>query len=204
MITVVIITGPSGVGKGTVVSCLLADSSLKAVKVPRHTNRKPRLKEKEGETHCFVSTEQFRQFVSEGAFLDWHQAGGHLYGTMIDSYRDSMVLGEVILFDVGVASAVQLQSSPVFQGIKLIPVILSPVERTLLSSDEGMNQALGILKNRILKRSSGESTEEMGDRLKQAKEDLGQAQFFANVIVCKEGFPQEAVDEVKKLIVQKQ
>lgn len=196
----VIITGPSGVGKGTVISTLLSDPLLKIQRVPRHTTRVQRPDEKEGATHCFVSPETFRQLVSVSAFLEQRQVGNHFYGTVVDSYRNTLDRVEIALLDVGVSSALQLQAVAEIQTGKVLTVFLSPVEKAVLSSDEGLTQALALLEKRIRGRSMI-STEELADRLKEGKEDWERSHLFTNIVVCREGFVQEAVDEIKKLIL---
>lgn len=61
--------------------------------------------------------------------------------------------------------------------------------------------AIAIMEKRIKGRSVI-SVEELTDRLKEDKEDLERAHLFANVVVCKENLVQEAVDEIRKLILE--
>ena len=196
----VVITGPSGVGKGTIVNHLLSDPLLKALRVPRHTTRNRRPDEAEGVTHCFVSAEAFLQIISETGFLEWKKAGRHLYGTALDSYKDALGNGQTILLDIGISSALQLQTTAEIQNSNVLLVFLSPVAKEVLSSGEGITQALTILEKRIKGRFSVES-EELADRLKEGKEDLERSHLFANIVVCKEDSVQDAVDEIKGLIL---
>lgn len=196
----IIITGPSGVGKGTVVSALLSDSSLKILRVSRHTTRGRRIDESEGTTHHFVSEAVFLKIVSENGFLEWKKAGSHLYGTALESYKEALSHGQTILFDVGVSSALQLQTTTEIKDCSTLVVFLSPVEKAILSSGEGINEAIAILEKRIKGRSSVKS-EELIDRLREGREDLDRIHLFANIVVCKEGLIQEAVDKIKELIL---
>ena len=65
---------------------------------------------------------------------------------------------------------------------------------------EGITEALAVLEERIKGRSSVEF-EELVDRLKEGKKDLERSHLFANIVVCREGSAQEAVDQIKKLIL---
>ncbi len=196
----VIITGPSGVGKGTVVNALLSDPLLNFLRVPRNTTRIQRPDEKEGVTHCFVSPKTFGQLVSASAFLEQRQVGSHFYGTAVDSYRNALDQSDLALIDVGVSSALQLRTAVEIQDGKALMVFLSPVEKIVLSSDEGLVQALAILEKRIRGRSAI-LAEELADRLREGKEDLERSHLFTNIVVCKENLIQETVNDIKELIL---
>lgn len=198
----VIITGPSGVGKDTIIESLLADASLEAVRALRHTNRQPRSGEEFGSTHCFVSTDKFQQLVSENAFIEWNQIGSHLYGTTFDSFNDALRKGRLVLLDVGVISALNTHRSAAIQRCKVLMVFLSPVEKSILFSQGGIDVAVGVLRRRIERRVSGEHAAEIADRLEKGKEDLWRARLFANIVTCGEGLVEESVSEVKKIILE--
>lgn len=198
----VIITGPSGVGKDTIIESLLADLSLGAVRVLRHTNRQPRSREKFGSTHCFVSTDAFQRLVFENAFIEWNQSGSNFYGTTLDSFNDALQKGWLVLLDVGVISALNIQRSVMIQCCKVLMIFLSPVEKSILFSREGIDIATSVLRRRIKGRSSGEQSAEIADRLEKGKEDLWYARLFANIVTCGEGLVGESVSEVKKIILE--
>ena len=196
----VIITGPSGVGKDTIIESLLADASIEAVRALRHTSRQSRSGEESGSTHCFVSTEKFQQLVSDNAFIEWNQSGSHLYGTTYDSFNDALRNSRLVLLDVGVVSALNIQRSATIQRCKVLMIFLSPVEKSVLFSQGGIDAAVGVLRRRIEGRSSGELVAEIADRLEKGREDLWRARLFANIVTCKEGLVEESVSEVKRII----
>lgn len=78
---IIIITGPSGVGKTTLGS-LLVESSEQFVKVITATNRDPRNEEIDGKDYHFVTTEEFKQKIKEGFFIEHEEVySGRFYGT---------------------------------------------------------------------------------------------------------------------------
>lgn len=196
----IIVTGPSGVGKGTVVRSLLSDSSLGIVRVLRHTSRNPRSGEEDGKANRFVSPDRFLLLAAENAFLEWNQAGSHFYGTTVNSYWSALAESQRIIFDVGVPSALRIGSALRAYNIRMLTVFLSPVEKKLLSSREGVIAAVEILENRIRRRSVI-GAEEVLDRLRECEDNLGQAYLFEHIVVCKEFLADEATSSVKVLIL---
>ena len=78
----VIISGPSGVGKGTVAKALLEGSEGQMVFSVSATTRKPRPGEEHGREYFFISDEEFEQMILDGEFLEYmHVFGRNFYGT---------------------------------------------------------------------------------------------------------------------------
>ncbi|MGI8533093.1 MAG: guanylate kinase, partial [Geodermatophilaceae bacterium] len=75
-----VLSGPSGVGKGTVVAALRQDHPEVWVSVSA-TTRAPRPGETEGVEYHFVSTARFADLIAAGEFLEWADFAGHRYGT---------------------------------------------------------------------------------------------------------------------------
>ena len=76
----VVVSGPSGVGKGTVIAELLRRRPDLWLSVST-TTRPPRPGEQDGREYFFVSEEEFNQIVDDGGFLEWARYAGNLYGT---------------------------------------------------------------------------------------------------------------------------
>ncbi|MEM4694064.1 MAG: hypothetical protein QW655_06125 [Nitrososphaerota archaeon] len=75
-----IVSGPSGVGKGTVINevlRLIPDINLSI----SYTTRPPRKNETNGKEYFFVSEEEFKDMIEKGEFLEWARVHGNLYGT---------------------------------------------------------------------------------------------------------------------------
>ena len=76
-----VVSGPSGVGKGTVIQALLKRDSGLVLAVSAST-RKPRPGEVDGQHYYFKSAEEFKRLVNEDEFLEWAEVHGNCYGTL--------------------------------------------------------------------------------------------------------------------------
>jgi len=105
-----IISGPSGVGKGTVCRKLvdLSDALRLAVST---TTRPPRPGEKEGVEYNFTEVSEFKKMIREGAFLEWAMVHGHYYGTRLESVREVISKGEDLILEIDVQGAAQVRKN---------------------------------------------------------------------------------------------
>ena len=104
---VVIISGPSGVGKSTLIRCVMEEDPSLAFSIS-HTTLPPRPGEIDGRDYYFVSRESFERLIKENAFLEWANVYGEYYGTSrgeIDRLRD---LGKDVILDIDVQGAKQV------------------------------------------------------------------------------------------------
>ena len=76
----IILTGPSGVGKGTVIKEILARDKNIWLSISA-TTREPRAGEKEGENYYFLNRENFKEMIEQNLFLEWAIFAGNYYGT---------------------------------------------------------------------------------------------------------------------------
>jgi guanylate kinase len=106
----VVVTGPSGVGKGAVVQRVLAaiDDARRSVSV---TTREPRPGEVDGVDYHFVDPARFEQMVNEGALLEWAEYAGNLYGTPADPVDDAVDDGAVVILEIEVKGALQVRQN---------------------------------------------------------------------------------------------
>lgn len=103
----VVMSGPSGAGKSTLCRRLLEDPRVHfSVSA---TTRKPRTGEVDGRDYHFITAEQFRQLIREGAFIEHAEVHGNLYGTLRKPMEDALARGEVFLLEIDVQGANQLQ-----------------------------------------------------------------------------------------------
>ena len=84
----VVISGPSGVGKGTVRRALFEKDDQEYFYSISMTTRPPRPGEVDGEDYYFVTKEEFQQRIEEGKFLEWAEFVGNYYGTPKDKIED--------------------------------------------------------------------------------------------------------------------
>jgi len=103
----VVITGPSGVGKTTIIRSLLkADPNLRYS--TSLTTRQPRPGEVDGIDYCFVSDEKFRKAIAEERFAEWSEVYGKYYGRLKKNLDDLIRRGDVLV-GIDVQGAMKLQ-----------------------------------------------------------------------------------------------
>jgi len=105
----IVISGPSGVGKDTLIKRLLElDSNLRySVSC---TTRKPRPGERDGVDYSFVSRERFQQLLDEGAFLEHATYNGNLYGTLAERVERERAAGHDVVLKIEVQGAEQVRA----------------------------------------------------------------------------------------------
>jgi guanylate kinase len=155
----VVIAGPSGVGKGTVharVRAALEDAVLSV----SATTRPPRAGEVDGVDYHFVSPQRFEALIEAGALLEWATYAGHRYGTPAAPVRDAVAAGSVVVLDIEVQGALQVKvHDPGALLVFLLPPSLAELERRL--------------------RGRGtESDDAVARRLARAREELTEAHRF--------------------------
>ena len=94
-----IISGPSGVGKSTLITHLLQKFPSLRLSVS-HTTRSPRKGEVDREHYYFVSEERFKEMIEEEAFIEHEHVYGNHYGTSLGQIADIQAAGLIPLFDV--------------------------------------------------------------------------------------------------------
>ena len=130
---VVVLSGPSAVGKSTIVHCLRerVPDLYFSVSV---TTRAPRPGEVDGVDYKFVSAEQFQQLIDEGALLEWAEIHGGLHrsGTPAQPVREAIAAGHPVLIEVDLAGARAVKAAmPEALTVFLAPPDWETLERRL-------------------------------------------------------------------------
>ena len=104
----VIISGPSGVGKSTITRQLVA--RLKDAYLSVSVTTRPRAKtEQDGREYWFISREEFHQRIAEGALLEYAEVFGNLYGTPRDKTEETLAAGKIVILEIDVQGARQVK-----------------------------------------------------------------------------------------------
>lgn len=103
-----IISGPSGVGKGTLKDALLQELNRIHVSTSS-TTRKPRSGEVNGKDYFFLGEEDFLKGIKEGCFLEWAKVYSNYYGTPREFVQEKLKQGEDILLEIDIQGAMQIK-----------------------------------------------------------------------------------------------
>ena len=105
----VVISGPSGVGKGTVRSALFNMTGHDLVYSVSMTTRAPREGEVDGVDYYFVTREEFEQRIRENKLLEYAEFVGNYYGTPLDKVEEQLALGKEVVLEIEVQGALQVR-----------------------------------------------------------------------------------------------
>ncbi|MBO8233374.1 guanylate kinase [Prochlorococcus marinus XMU1419] len=126
-----ILTGPSGVGKGTVVKEILGKDKNIWLSISA-TTREPREGEKEGENYYFLSKKKFKEMIEQNLFLEWAQFAGNYYGTPLSSVNEKIKKGFTVFLEIEVEGAKQIKEKfPESISIFLLPPDKAELERRI-------------------------------------------------------------------------
>lgn len=179
----IIMSGPSGVGKGTIREKLMEDKSLNLFYSVSMTTRKPRPGEVDGREYYFVSKEDFEKNIANGNLLEWAQFVGNYYGTPKDKVEKMRDEGKNVLLEIDVNGTSQVLSK--LDRNDVISVFIAP-------------PSLEELERRIRGRST-ETDEVIKNRLAQASRELSQKDQYRFVVVNDD--LDKAVEDFRKLII---
>ena len=175
-----VISGPSAVGKGTIVKELLdADENLR-VSVSA-TTRAPRAGETDGVSYYFLTKEEFKEKIDNGGFLEWAEVHGNFYGTPKAPVEKLLAEGKDVILEIDVQGAMQVKESG---GEGAYIFILPP------SMEE--------LRNRINNRGT-ETEEAIALRMSKAAGEIAYVDRYDYFVINDD--LQEAINTVKAIMV---
>lgn len=138
----IVVTGPSGVGKGTVIALLRKMNPQVIVSVSM-TTRPPRPGEVEGVNYFFVSRETFEQAIQNNRLVEWAEVYGHYYGTPRRFVEMHTGQGRDVILEIDVQGAASVKTLyPNGALIYVMPPTLEELRRRLYSRCKGMGDDL--------------------------------------------------------------
>ena len=138
----IIFTGPSGVGKGTVVKELLDRNKDIWLSISA-TTRNPRIGEKDGENYYFLSDEKFKDMIDKKEFLEWAQFAGNYYGTPLSTVKEKIEKGFIVLLEIEVEGAKQIKEKfPEALSIFLLPPSKAELEKRIRNRGTEKEEAI--------------------------------------------------------------
>ena len=130
----VVVSGPSGAGKGTICQALLEKTPL-AYSVSA-TTRKPRAGEVDGESYYFLSVEAFEKMIEKDELLEWAKVYDNYYGTPLKKVEEKLAAGEDILLEIDTQGAMKVREKfPEGVYIFILPPSLTELERRIRGRD---------------------------------------------------------------------
>lgn len=141
----VVLSGPSGAGKGTVLSGFLKDEDF-CVSVSA-TSRKPRPGDIEGVTYFFKTKDEFEEMIKQGEFFEYAQFNGNYYGTPKNYVLEQINNGKNIILEIEVQGAMQVKAAVpdavlIFMTTPNIKVLRERLEGRQTESQQVIEQRL--------------------------------------------------------------
>lgn len=176
----IVISGPSGVGKGTICNKLI--NELKAEYSISYTTREPRTGEINGVNYNFISKEEFERMIKNNDLLEYNIYNNNYYGTSKSNVINKIDKGINIFLEIDVNGAKQIKN--IFNDALLIYIAPPSLED---------------LKTRLINRGT-ESIDKINERLAIANEEMKQIQYYDYIVI--NNYIDRATAEIKNIILK--
>ncbi|MGD1717740.1 guanylate kinase [Dapis sp. BLCC M172] len=138
----IVLTGPSGVGKGTLLKSLLEGHPELVLSVSA-TTRSPRAGEVEGKSYFFVDRDRFQQMIKSEELLEWAEYAGNFYGTPSIPVIENIKQGKSVILEIELQGARQIQKTfPDALRIFILPPSTAELEKRLRSRGQDSEEAI--------------------------------------------------------------
>ena len=162
----IIISGPSGAGKGTILSAFKDNEDLNLHFSISATTRDPRPGEVDGKDYFFLAADDFKQRVENGEFLEHEDFHSASYGTLRSQVEKQLDAGENVLFDIDVNGAMNIKK---IYGKRALSIFIMP-------------PSLEVLRQRLIGRGT-ETMDKVELRLSRAEYEMSNAEKFDEIVM---------------------
>ena len=177
----IVISGPSGTGKTSVIKALCESDPTLAFSISA-TTRPPRSDETNGIDYHFLDQTEFEDLIQCGGFLEWVKYGGHYYGTLKSTIESTIEKGKDLVLEIDVHGAMKVKDL----GIRYTSIFLLP-------------PSLGSLEKRLRNRKT-ESDSELEQRLLTAKSEFAYVKDYNYCILNPDHNVEKAVTQIRHII----
>ena len=183
MSKLIVVSAPSGGGKTSLIKALLEDfDEIDILLGISFTTRKPRSKEKNGQSYYFISKEEFQKKIDEGDFLESAEVFGNYYGTSKEWVSEKLNKGHDVMLELDWQGALQVKKSyPEAITVFVLPPSIKELEVRL--------------KNR-----RQDSKETISKRISFAKEEIQKSNKF-DVLILNSSF-KDALNDLKQVVTE--
>lgn len=163
----IVISGPSGSGKGTIIKEVLK-------KIPdliysiSYTTRPKREGEIDGKDYFFIDNDKFKELIKKDFFLEWAKVYDYYYGTNKDFVLERLNEGKDIILEIEIQGAKKIKE--IYNKRSTVFIFIVPPD-------------FNELKKRILNRKRGESEEEINKRMDFAKKEIEESKNYDYLII---------------------
>ena len=161
---IIVVSGPSGVGKTTLVETILEHSSS-IVRSVSATTRLPRNGETDGVDYHFLPKSEFERLIEQNGLVEWTKYGENYYGTLKSTLESTIKAGKDIILIIDVDGAIQLKKL----GLSCLLIFILP-------------PSVQILRQRLEERKT-ETESELNQRLERAKAEFDLVAYYDYCVV---------------------
>ena len=179
--SLIVISGPSGAGKTSVIDALLQSDPALTHSVSA-TTRPPRPNEINGVNYHFLSLAEFETLLEKDGFVEWTQYGEYCYGTLKSEIESPLTEGKDLVLEIDVNGARALRS----WNSKIISIFLLPPSFAMLE--------------RRLRRRQTESCHELQQRLAIAKSEIAYVKDYDYCVINSDDKIDQAVQQIRHII----